>query len=262
MHPYRWLCGADPTTYLCQAFAPAQFAGWVQSAVAFIALVGVAIGVWLTRRTLAEMRKQTQALRDQMVLTDRAWLKVSAMVVGGVRRPNAGDTALRATIQIKVENVGRSTAIEVDSTVMVLPVPVRGSIFHDQIRNWRELVENARRSSPREDDELPVARTVFPGDTTEIEWTVPIEDFEAQQYTPRDGDEAGRPCVSLYAVGCVEYRLPNDDRTRVSSFGYDLMRRIPDGEGGYRQSTRFPLDGLARGLQVGREPIPSLFTAD
>jgi hypothetical protein len=258
---YRWLCEADPTTYICQALQPAYFAEWMQAAVAFMALAGVVIGVRLTRRTLIEMQLQTQTLRDQMVLTDRAWLKVAGLTITAItRRPNVDADVLSVTIQIKVENVGGSTAIDVDSLVSVFPVPVQRGIMHDQVSNWREVVEVARSSSPREDDEIPVGRTVFPSGQTTFEWyvSVPISDIEAQQYNT---DEDG-PCVSLYTIGCVSYRLPNDHLTRVSSFGYDIRRIQPDSQGGWTESLRFPLEGLKSNSGAKAMPIPALFKAD
>jgi len=60
----------------------------------------------------------------------------------------------------------------------------------------------------------------------------------------------------------VSYRLPNDDTTRVSSFGYDLQYMQPDGHGGYRLATRFPLEELLNGCGADFAPISGFFKAD
>jgi len=262
MHPYRWLCGADASTYFCQAFAPEHVAAWAGAGIGVLALIGIAAGWVATRRTLGEMRRQTRTLRTQMILTDRAWLKVSAQVAGGIkRRPHVDEDVVSVTIHIVAENVGRSTAIAVDGFAQVYPTPVRGIILHEQTANWRRIVEETKADS-RESDKDHMTRTVFPGDTTTIEWTAALSmgDIEAQQYAPAGNDK--KPSVSLYVVGCVSYQLPNDSRMRVSSFAYGMVRLKMDGKDGWIESTAFPLDELERGCEVRLAAIPRLFTAD
>ncbi|HWI17681.1 MAG TPA: hypothetical protein VNT81_08040, partial [Vicinamibacterales bacterium] len=133
----------------------------MQVVVAFGALLGIVIGFVLTRQTLAEMRLQTQTLRHQMVVTDRAWLKASILIIGTIkRRVVGGADELMVTVRTNVENVGRSTAVDVDAFVKVLPIPVRGNVIEAQMDNWREVVESTRRSSAHNKD-LPFSRTVF-----------------------------------------------------------------------------------------------------
>jgi hypothetical protein len=263
MHPYRWLCGADAGTYLCQAFAPEHVAEWAGAGIGVLALIGIAAGWVLTRRTLTEMQNHTRTLRAQMILTDRAWLKVSAQIAGGIkRRPHVDEDVVSVTIHIVAENVGRSAAIAVDGFAQVYPTPVRGIILHEQTANWRRIVEETKTGSRESDKDLQMTRTVFPGDTTTIEWTAALSmrDIEARQYAPAGNDR--KPSVSLYVVGCVSYELANDSNRRVSSFAYGMMRLKTDGTDGRTESTAFPLDELERGCEVRLAAIPRLFTAD
>lgn len=260
---YAWLCRATgDNSYWCQAMAPEHFAEWLQAAIGFVALIGIAVGWVLTRRTLEEMRRQTRTLRRQLILTDRAWLKASATVVDRIqRRPNVDEDIVSVTIRVEVENVGRSIAADVDASVSVFPIPTRGSILHEQTANLREIVAIGRESHSGE-REVSFSRTVFPGERTSIEWTVriPIRDVEAQQYTPQGEDR--RPAVSFYAVGCVVYRLPNGLKVRVSSFGYDIKRIQPDRQGGWTETVQFPIEDLGRASGATLSPIPGMFKAD
>ena len=263
MHPYRWLCGADPTTYMCQALAPQHFAEWAGVGIGVLALIGLAVGWVLIRRTLGEMRSQTRTLHQQMILADRAWLKVSAQVAGAItRRPHVDEDVVSVTLHIVAENVGRSTAVKVDGVAQVYPAPRRGISVHEQTANWRRVVEETRADTRESDTDLQITRTVFPGDKTTIEWTVAISirDIEAQQHTPAGSER--KTSVSLYVVGCVGYQLPTDSQIRVSSFGYGIIRMTADGQDGWIESTAFPLDGLEQGYEARLAEIPRLFTAD
>lgn len=258
MHPYRWLCGSNPTTYLCQAFAPTSFADWVQAFFAFAGIVGLGVGFWLTRESLIQIKRQNDTLADQFEFTDRAWLKTTASI--GPLHSQAGQ--LSALIRIEIENVGRSVATDVDATATLYAVKVKGSLMHDWDSNVRQIIETTR-AGHRRPDEPSLSNTLFPNERTSMELTVviPMSDVEAQQVMR---GQPPRPAAAFYLVGCAVYRMAHAPTTRVSSFGYNILRRVPN-DAGDNKTTVFYLEDVASNFLEQDSwvlPIPGTFKAD
>jgi hypothetical protein len=260
---YAWLCRtAGESSYLCQAFGPAHFAEWIQVAIALGALVGIIVGWVLTRRTLAEMRRQTRTLQRQLAFTDRAWLKVTVSQLGPFTTRPENDEHYFIDVTVDFENVGRSVATHVDAwgELFVVEPHLKMTDRINEVFSRFAAEERASASTARHPSWL---RSVFPSDRSVAEWNVALsrEEIGRGQYiAKKHGDQVA---FQFFILGYAVYRLSNSNRRRVSTFGYFVNRQYFDGATVHKYAP-FPVNALTNvpASEFSLVPVSGAFRTD
>lgn len=242
MHLYTWLCSAaGRDSYWCRAFAPENLADWTSAVLTGLGLLGLIVGAIVAKRTLDEMRLQTQTLKDQFAWTDRAWLKVTATAPEPMQYRGGADSRDRIfhlPIEVQIENVGRSVAVDVDAVVELEYIPPTVSSV-DRMRERLDILAATMRTRPKGE-----GATLFPGGPVTLRRTVSVSEFQLTDVYSSEQRRLKMPdraTVSFMVIGCCGYRLSVDARPRISTFAYLLMHRpVADA----KPTSKFVIDEL------------------
>jgi hypothetical protein len=254
-HVYQWIC-ANAGSYMCQAFAPSNFANWIQVLIGLAGLLGLLVGFILTRRTLKEMTRQGDTLYRQMESSDRPWLQLA--IGGPIPRFKRENGCVYWPSIFVVSNVGTSVATDITVAVMLAPFNYGpGYKASDTI----PLKLNAMRS--RAAGMAHLSHTVvFPGESSEIRSLTEIAEETVRNARVIAPDDVPQH-VFFELFACARYRYGTSDRDHFTTIGYIIGAR--DGD---VQSPEYgfplPIDTIADVREENILLLPHIgaFTAD
>lgn len=168
---------------------------------------------------LGALAYQNNLAREAAFQAQRAWIRFDASLASGIAKD--GNSKIRVSIAVTVENVGVAPANHVTTHVSALGAPAAEVAAKHLRRIEGEAVESNRRG--------PFGATIFRGHKNEFEQVhvVPIVPVQ-MDYVFEVPDKEELTWVSVVVV--VVYRTPSDTRVLKTSRVFEVHRPIKGSE--------------------------------
>jgi hypothetical protein len=168
------------------------------------------------------LSEQASTARKQFELTDRPWLYVVVEPDGDL---TFSDDRVHLPVRYEIQNVGRSTAVQVTTNATVVMLGGEGREVGEGFREIITPLEEPPWKQQREQCEQitrwkinPLAITIFPNETKSLRVIYSIQKRAMEAHSI--GDEKS---VAIALAGCVDYLFGDQSSQHQTGFIYEFM---------------------------------------
>ncbi len=168
---------------------------------------------------LHQMSQQSGAMKHQLEMTDRPWIKDS--VVSAFEMGWQHGSYLGWAVTVRTENVGHSVATGIFPEVKL--IAIEGADFIDSPRREAKTVcdDVDARFDKIKGDPIAWATSVFPEASLEFPQNVHLLPSEVEKKSFNGGVSLGKSVMPML-VGCIVYHYPSSEHAHHTGFVYLL----------------------------------------
>lgn len=159
--------------------------------------------------TLKQHEEQINLFRQQIQVSNRAWVMAEVASAGPVAFDDAG---ARVNFAVRTRNTGGSPALNVRISYKVVNTPTPKVLVIQ-----KELAQ----SYPPMPEEIPWGASLFPGCESVLPMQVTVDKSELNKEFPNHP----KGSLWLHVIGCVDYAIGSSPEHHQTFFYYPILRK-------------------------------------